>query len=116
MTPGCRRAVCARARGWPRGPMPARRHAIACGVGGEPIPLMTVTSEERLHLTPVVPAASSGSKELAEGVAGAGATAPPDTPGMLLARHGLIALGASVQQARDVAGPGPYTARISIPH
>ncbi len=91
-------------------------HAIAFGIRGEPIPLMTVTSEERLHHTPVVPAASSGSKELAEGVAAAVATAPADTQVMLLARHGIIAWGASVQQACDVADLAEYTARIAIAH
>jgi arylformamidase len=91
-------------------------HAIAFGIRGEPIPLMTVTSEERLHLTPVVPPASSGSRALAEGVAAAVATAPADTQVMLLARHGIIAWGSSVQQACDVADLAEYTAKIAIAH
>jgi arylformamidase len=91
-------------------------HAIAFGMRGEPIPLVTVTSEERLHFTPVVPPASSGSRELARGVASAVAAAPPDTQVMLLARHGILAWGASVQQACDVADLAEYTARIAIAH
>ncbi len=91
-------------------------HAIAFGIRGEPIPLMTVTAEERLHHTPVVPPAPSGSQELARAVAAAVATAPADTQVMLLARHGIIAWGASVQQACDVADLAEYTARIAIAH
>ena len=34
-------------------------HAIAFGIRGEPIPLMTVTAEERLHHTPVATAAAT---------------------------------------------------------
>jgi len=91
-------------------------HAIAFGIRGEPIPLMTVTSEERLHHTPVVPPASSGSPELARAVAAAVAAAPADTQVMLLARHGIIAWGGSVQQACDVADLAEYTARIALAH
>src|SRR5205823_1613406 len=91
-------------------------HAIAFGIRGEPIPLVTVTSEERLHHTPVVPPAPSGSPELAAGVAAAVAAAPADTQVMLLARHGIIAWGASVEQACDVADLAEYTARIAIAH
>jgi L-fuculose-phosphate aldolase len=91
-------------------------HAIAFGIRGESIPLMTVTSEERLHHTPVVPPASSGSRELADGVAEAVATAPAESQVMLLARHGIIAWGASVQQACDVADLAEYTAKIAIAH
>jgi len=91
-------------------------HAIAFGIRGEPIPLMTVTSEERLHLTPVVPPASSGSRDLADGVADVVAGAPADTQVMLLARHGIIAWGSSVQQACDVADLAEYTAKIAIAH
>jgi arylformamidase len=91
-------------------------HAIAFGIRGEPIPLMTVTSEERLHLTPVVPPASSGSRDLADGVATTIATAPADTQVLLLARHGIIAWGSSVQQACDVADLAEYTAKIAIAH
>src|SRR5437016_4474383 len=91
-------------------------HAIAFGIRGEPIPLMTVTSEERLHLTPIVPPASSGSRDLADGVADAIAAAPADSQVLLLARHGILAWGASVQQACDVADLAEYTARIAIAH
>ena len=91
-------------------------HAIAFGIRNEPIPLMTVTSEERLHLTPVVAPATSGSRELADGVAATVATAPADTQVLLLARHGIIAWGGSVQQACDVADLAEYTAKIAIAH
>ncbi len=91
-------------------------HAIAFGIRGEPIPLMTVTSEERLHLTPIVPPASSGSRELSDGVAAALATAPAETQVLLLARHGIIAWGGSVQQACDIADLAEYTAKIAIAH
>jgi arylformamidase len=91
-------------------------HAIAFGIRGEPIPLMTVTSEERLHLTPIVPPATSGSRELSDGVAAALVTAPPDTQVLLLARHGIIAWGGSVQQACDIADLAEYTAKIAIAH
>jgi len=91
-------------------------HAIAFGIRGEPIPLMTVTSEERLHLTPVVPPASSGSRALAEGVARAVEAAPADTQVLLLARHGILAWGGTVQQACDLADLAEYTAKIAIAH
>jgi arylformamidase len=91
-------------------------HAIAFGIRGEPIPLMTVTSEERLHLTPVVPPATSGSRELSGGVATVLATAPADTQVLLLARHGILAWGNSVQQACDIADLAEYTAKIAIAH
>src|ERR1051326_5368262 len=89
-------------------------HAIAFGIRGVPIPFMTVTSEERLHHTPVVPPASSGSRALADGVARAIAEAPADTQVLLLARHGILAWGGSVQQACDVADLAEYTAKIAI--
>jgi arylformamidase len=91
-------------------------HAIAFGMRGEPIPLVTVTSEERLHLTPVVPPATSGSRELAEGVARVLVDAPVDTQVLLLARHGVLAWGGSVQQACDIADLAEYTAKIAIAH
>ena len=91
-------------------------HAIAFGIRGEPIPLMTVTSEERLHLTPIVPPASSGSRALAEGVARSVESAPADTQVLLLARHGILAWGGSVQQACDTADLAEYTAKIAIAH
>ena len=91
-------------------------HAIAFGIRGEPIPLMTVTSEERLHLTPVVPPATSGSRELSDGVATVLKDAPADTQVLLLARHGILAWGASVQQACDIADLCEYTAKIAIAH
>jgi arylformamidase len=91
-------------------------HAIAFGIRGQPIPLMTVTSEERLHLTPIVPPATSGSRELSDGVATALVSAPPDTQVLLLARHGIIAWGGSVQQACDIADLAEYTAKIAIAH
>src|SRR5205807_1807893 len=86
------------------------------GIRGEPIPLMTVTSEERLHLTPIVPPASSGSRALAEGVARSVESAPADTQVLLLARHGILAWGGSVQQACDIADLAEYTAKIAIAH
>jgi len=91
-------------------------HAIAFGIRGEPIPLMTVTSEERLHLTPVVPPATSGSRALSDGVVTALETAPADTQVLLLARHGILAWGGSVQQACDIADLAEYTAKIAIAH
>ncbi len=91
-------------------------HAIAFGIRNEPIPLMTVTSEERLHLTPVVPPATSGSRELSGGVAKVLETAPADTQVLLLARHGILAWGGSVQQACDMADLTEYTAKIAIAH
>ena len=91
-------------------------HAIAFGIRGEPIPFMTVTSEERLHHTPVVAPASSGSRELADGVARAVADAPADTQVLLLARHGILAWGGTVQQACDTADLAEYTAKIAIAH
>ena len=91
-------------------------HAIAFGIRGEPIPLMTVTSEERLHHTPVVPPASSGSRELSDAVSRTIAEAPAETQVLLLARHGILAWGGSVQQACDVADLAEYTAKIAIAH
>ena len=91
-------------------------HAIAFGIRGEPIPLVTVTSEERLHLTPIVPPATSGSRELSDGVAAALVGAPADTQVLLLARHGIISWGGSVQQACDLADLAEYTAKIAIAH
>src|SRR4029077_11197948 len=91
-------------------------HAIAFGIRGDAIPLMTVTSEERLHLTPVVPPATSGSRALADGVATALTTAPADTQVILLARHGIISWGNSVQQSCDLADLAEYTAKIAIAH
>jgi arylformamidase len=91
-------------------------HAIAFGIRGEPIPLMTVTSEERLHHTPIVPPASSGSRELSDAVGRTIAGAPAETQVLLLARHGILAWGGSVQQACDVADLAEYTAKIAIAH
>src|SRR5205823_12174799 len=90
--------------------------AFAFGLRGAPVPRLTGAAEERLHHAPVVPPGRAGSQELARAVAAAVATAPADTQVMLLARHGIIAWGASVQQACDVADLAEYTARIAIAH
>src|SRR2546428_498883 len=98
-----------------RPPSPHHTARLLAG-GGEPLPFVPGTPEERLHHPPVVPPAPSGSPDLAAGVAAAVAAAPADTQVMLLARHGIIAWGASVQQACDVADLAEYTARIAIAH
>jgi arylformamidase len=86
---------------------------IVFAVRGQPIPLVTVTSEERLGPTPVIPVESSGSPALATHVRHALA-ANGTVNVLLLARHGILSLGASVAQAIDRADLAEYTAKIAL--
>ena len=87
-------------------------HCIVFAVRNRPIPLVTITAEAGLGPTPVVPEAPSGSQRLADLVRDA-VHANPQARVVLLERHGILALGATVSAAVDVADLAEDTARVA---
>jgi arylformamidase len=87
-------------------------YCILFAVRGRPIPLVTVTAEARLGATPVVAEAPSGSQELAELVRDA-VVAHPRARVIVLERHGILAIGATLRETVDVADLAEDTARVA---
>jgi arylformamidase len=85
---------------------------ILFAIRNRPIPLVTITAEVRLGPTPVVPEAPSGSALLARLVHEA-VLASPDAKLLLLERHGVLAIGATLAETIDVADLAEDTARVA---
>ena len=89
-------------------------HAIVFASRGTPIPLVTISSILKLRQGPIVPDAPPGSPELRGHVARASAEAGPEVSILLMARHGLVAFGASLGAAFDDAELASETARVAL--
>lgn len=87
-------------------------YCILFAVRNRQIPLVTITAEVRLGATPVVPEAPSGSRRLADLVRDT-VLAWPDARLVLLERHGVLAIGATLRDTIDVADLGEDTARVA---
>jgi L-fuculose-phosphate aldolase len=78
--------------------------ALALTLAGEaPDPAVLPETALLLPDVPIVPFAPPGSRELAERIAATLGAAAPDRPrhALLLERHGIVALGATVEEAVD---------------
>jgi ribulose-5-phosphate 4-epimerase/fuculose-1-phosphate aldolase len=85
-------------------------YATAYAARGLPLPLPTVHSRRILRHVPVIDEYPEGSKDLAEAVARA--CENPEVTGLLLANHGLMALGATLHQAQYIGELMEESARI----
>ncbi|RJX32498.1 MAG: class II aldolase/adducin family protein [Desulfarculus sp.] len=87
-------------------------HATAYAVRGLPLPQPTVHARRQLGPVPLVPEHPDGSAELAQAVGQA--CRDPQVKGLLLAGHGLLALGASLEQAQYTAELMEESARVGL--
>jgi L-ribulose-5-phosphate 4-epimerase len=85
-------------------------YATACAVSNRPLPLPTVHARRILKRVPLIPEYPEGSGELAEAVREA--ARDPEVTGLLLAAHGLLALGPTLRQAQYTAELLEESARI----
>ena len=85
-------------------------HCVSFAVRGEEIPLVTVTAEMRLGRSPVVPLASSGTRELAEAVEKTLAASDKNTRMLVLEKHGVVSFGETIQETIDVIDLAEETA------
>ncbi|MFH1243173.1 MAG: class II aldolase/adducin family protein [Pseudomonadota bacterium] len=85
-------------------------HTTAYAVLGLPLPLPTLHARRILRHVPIVDEYPEGSKDLAEAVARA--CENPEVSGLLLASHGLMALGGTLHQAQYIAELMEESARI----
>jgi L-ribulose-5-phosphate 4-epimerase len=86
-------------------------YATAFAVLGRTIPLLTVHARRILRELPVLPAAAEGSPELAAALADAFRRV--EVRAAVLSGHGVIAAGASLDQAQDLAELVEESARVA---
>ncbi len=87
-------------------------YATAYAVRGMPLPQPTVHARRKLGPVPLVPEYPDGSAELARAVGQA--CQDPQVQGLLLAGHGLVALGDSLEQAQYLAELMEESARVGL--
>ena len=85
-------------------------HCVSFAVRGEEIPLVTVTAEMRLGRSPVVPLASSGTRELAAAVERTLADSDKNTRMLVLEKHGVVSFGETIEETVDVIDLAEETA------
>ncbi len=81
-------------------------------LGYEEMPLLTPQAQDKFGRVPVVPFAPSESAELDQAVTEAFRS--PQTVAVLLARHGLVAVGSSLEKAENLAELVEETAQIAM--
>jgi L-ribulose-5-phosphate 4-epimerase len=86
-------------------------HATAFAVARRPLPLLTVHARRILGEVPLLPQAEEGSEELAAALAAAFRT--PAVRAVLLAGHGLVAVGTDLAEAQAAAELVEESARIA---
>ena len=77
-------------------------------------PQITVTAAKYLRPAPVVPAAVPGSNELADGIVEAVRTAGEGANLVILAAHGIVALGSTIEDAFHVADMAEEAAKTAV--
>jgi len=86
--------------------------STAYAVKGVSIPLLTVHAKRILKKIPIAPEAPEGSKELADHVVSA--FRDPEVKAILLAGHGLVAIGSTLSDAENIAELVEESAKISM--
>jgi kynurenine formamidase len=89
-------------------------HAIVLASRGTKIPLVTISAILKLKQGPIVADAPPGSQELRDLVGRAAKEAGPEVSVLLMARHGLVAFGASLCAAFDDAELAAETAKVAL--
>ena len=86
--------------------------STAYAVKGVSIPLLTVHAKRILKKIPITPQASEGSQELADHVMSA--FRDREVRAILLAGHGLVAVGSTLAEAQNIAELVEESAKISL--
>ena len=86
--------------------------STAHAVKGVSVPLLTVHANRILKSIPIIPEAAEGSKELADYVMSA--FRDPEVRAILLAGHGLVAVGSTLSEAQDIAELVEESAKIAL--
>ena len=86
-------------------------YATSYAVRNLPLPLPTLHARRILKQVPLLPEYPEGSNELAQAVREA--TRDPEVSGLLLAGHGLLAMGPTLRQAQYTAELMEESARIA---
>jgi L-ribulose-5-phosphate 4-epimerase len=86
-------------------------YATAYAVRGRPIPLLTVHAKRILGMIPVIPPGTEGSETVAASVKEA--FSDPSVRVVLLASHGILAAGANLLQAQNLAELLEESAKIA---
>ena len=87
-------------------------HAVAYAVRGIPIPAFTIHARRTFPRMPVVPELQDGSQELADAVVEA--FGDPEVKLILLASHGLVAVGETLEDAENLAELAEETAKTAL--
>jgi len=86
--------------------------STAHAVKGITIPLLTVQAKRILKKIPITPEAADGSKELADHVMSA--FRDREVKAILLAGHGLVAVGTTLSEAQNIAELVEESAKVSL--
>lgn len=86
--------------------------STAHAVRGITIPLLTIHAKRILKKIPIIPEAPDGSKELADYVISA--FRDREVKAILLAGHGLVAIGSTLSEAENIAELVEESAKISL--
>lgn len=89
-------------------------YCVGASLADENWPSVTVTAAKYLRPAPVVPAAVPGSVELADGIAHAVRNGDEQANLIILAAHGIVALGATVAEAFHVADMSEEAAKTAV--
>lgn len=86
--------------------------ATAFAVLRRPLPMVTITAEAILEEVPLVPRAPSGTRELGE-LVGQCVEEHPRAKALLLADHGIVAMGPDLTRALNIADLVEETAKVA---
>ena len=89
-------------------------YCVAASLINEHWTRITVTAAKNIKPCPAVPAATPGSGELAEAIMDSVESAPDNANLVILDAHGIVALGATVQEAFYVADAAEEAARTAV--
>jgi L-ribulose-5-phosphate 4-epimerase len=88
-------------------------YATAYSRKGKPLPMATITARMILKEVPAIESALPGSRELCEFVKG-GIVRHPGVKALLMAEHGILALGPDIQTAYYLADLVENTAQVAF--
>ncbi len=88
-------------------------YATAFSNRRKPLPLATISGRLLLKEVPVIESASPGSRELCEFVKG-GVSGHPGVKALLMAEHGILALGPDIRAAYYIADLVENTAKVAF--
>jgi len=89
-------------------------YCVGASMLDEQWPRITVTAAKNLRPCPIVPAAIPGSGELSGAIIDSVESAPDNANLIILEAHGIVSLGASVQEAFHIADAAEEAARTAV--